>query len=295
MSAENADCSGAESIERIGLIGYGEAGQLLARAFVEANIDVTVLTRSPDRLRERLSDSPIAVADSYASLAAETELVCSCVWPATAADVAAETAPGLAPGQPFLDLNSVSPATTEQIVDKIEAAGGTPLKATIMGSAAAGRDSVRLVIGGPDRADTVAALRAVGFTVQDVGADPMHPALLKMFRSTFTKGMRELVAETLAPAVAYGVHEDVLDDLNGLFDERSVEEWMRTALENTPEHAQRRLGELREVRQTTADAGYRAPIIDETIALHEELLNSSDDDYVAVLEALKGHLSDDSS
>jgi 3-hydroxyisobutyrate dehydrogenase-like beta-hydroxyacid dehydrogenase len=295
MRSENADCNGIESIEHVGLVGYGEVGRLFARAFVEDDVDVTVLTRSPGRLRAQLSDSPITVTKSYASIAAETDLVCSCVWPETAAEVAAECATGLALGQPYLDLNSVSPATTERVVDVVEEAGGLPLKATIMGSAALGRDSVRLILAGRDRTTTVTALRAAGFTVEDAGADPVHPALLKMFRSLFTKGLRELAAEMLAPAAAYGVHEDILEELSGLFDDRPVDEWLQTALANTPEHAERRLGELHEIRQTTADVGYRAPVIDEATVLHEQLRDSSADNYVAVLDELESHLSEETS
>lgn len=294
VSTENTDSSGAERIKHVGFVGYGEAGRLFARAFVDNGVDVTVLNRSPDRLRERLADSPITVADSHETLAAETDLVCSCVWPETAADVAAKCAGGLKSGQPYLDLNSISPTTTEQIVDIVDQADGTPLKATIMGSAASSRDSVRLVLAGRDRDRTVAAFRSAGFIVDDVGADPIHPSLLKMFRSLFTKGLRQLAAETLAPAVSYGVHEEVLDDLNGLFDERPVDEWLRDGLENTPEHADRRLGELREVRRTTADIGYRTPVIDETMVLHERLRNSSTDDYTDVLAVLESHLSEGS-
>jgi 3-hydroxyisobutyrate dehydrogenase-like beta-hydroxyacid dehydrogenase len=279
-------------IDRVGLVGYGEVGQAFAQRFLSADIDVAVLTRSPDSLRERLADSPIEVIVSHADLARETDLVASCVWPATAFSVAEQVAPGLADCQPYLDLNSVSPGMTEQIVECVDAAGGTPLKAAIMGSAAAGGDDIRLILGGAGRSLTVDFLTDIGFMVQDAGDDPTHPAALKMFRSMFTKGLRQLAAETLAPAAAYGIHEEVLEDLSGLFDERPVDEWLRTALENTPEHAERRLGELYEVRTTVENPGFRAPTLEESIALHEQLAEVSigDDGYRGVLDSLDSHL-----
>lgn len=287
-----ADRDSAARIDRIGLVGYGEVGQALAQMFLAAGVGVSVLTRSPERLRESLTDESIGVADSHRSLAEETELVISCVWPETAVTVAEQVAPGLADGQPYLDLNSIAPETTDRIVSVIDEAGGTPLKAAIMGSAAAGGNDVRLVLAGSDSEATVEILSSVGLAVEDAGDDPERPAAIKMFRSMFTKGLRQLAAETLAPAAAYGLHEEVLADLSGLFAERPVDEWLRDALENTPEHAERRLGELREVRTTVSDPGFRAPTLEESIKLHKCLAETKarSDGYLAVLHALDPHL-----
>lgn len=289
-------CDGTIHIDRIGVVGYGEVGQAFAQIFLSAGLNVTVLTRSPDSLRERLTNSPIGIADSHSQLAERTDLVVSCVWPATALTVAERVAPGLATNQPYLDLNSISPRTTNRIVETVKDAGGIPLKAAIMGSVAAGTDDVRLVLAGTGRDPIVDVLLAAGFTVQDAGDDPSHPAAIKMFRSMFTKGLRQLAAETLAPAAAYGLHEEVLQDLSGLFEERPIDDWIRNALENTPEHAERRLGELREVHATISDSGYHAPTLEKSITLHEHLAGTSvcDGGYLAVLEALDLHLTEES-
>lgn len=290
MTTDNREST--NHIEYVGIIGYGEVGRAFARMLGNTDASVIVLNRSPERLRADLSDSPVAVADSHEDLVERADLVLSCVWPATAITVAEQAAAGLSPNQAYLDLNSISPSTTEQIVNIVGEAGAIPLKATIMGSAATGGRDVRLVLAGERRHAVADFLRAAGFTVEDAGNDPVHPAALKMFRSMFTKGLRELAAETLAPAAAYGLHEEVLDDLSGLFDDRPVDEWIRGALEGTPEHAERRLGELREVRATIDDSGFRAPALEETITLHERLAESSicDEDYLAVLAALDEHL-----
>ncbi|MWV64563.1 DUF1932 domain-containing protein [Halorubrum sp. JWXQ-INN 858] len=298
----------------VGIVGYGEVGSAFAERFRDAGVDVVVLNRSPDALRDRLAGTSIAVADGPIALASETDLVLSCVWPATAVEAAERVAPGLADGQPFLDLNSVGPTTVERVVDVVVDAGGAPLKATIMGSVGARGADVRIPVAGPGRQGTIALLRESGFTVDDAGEDPVTPAAIKTFRSLFTKGLRQLAAETLVPAAAYGVREDVLDDLSGLFDDRPVDEWLRDGLENTPRHAARRLGELAEVSEAVDAAGYRAPTLDATIDLHRHLRDappgrspgdpdepgdSSDSgapdeareaDYVAVLEALDPHL-----
>lgn len=284
-------------IDQVGFVGYGEVGQALAQTFLDAGVGVTVLTRSPERLRERLTDEPIDIADSHRSLAEETELVISCVWPATAVTVAEQVAPGLTDDQPYLDLNSIAPETTDQIVNIVDEAGGTPLKAVIMGSAAAGSDNIRLVLAGAEREATIKTLSAVGFTVEDAGDNPMYPAAIKLFRSLFTKGLRQLAAETLAPAAAYGLHEEVLADLNGLFAEQPLDEWLQNALENTPEHAERRLGELREVNRTVSNLGFHTPTLNGSIALHESLAETQvrADGYLAVLHALDAHLKQNNS
>lgn len=288
-------------VRTVGIVGYGEVGSAFAERFNAGGVNVIVLNRSPSTLRDRLAKSPITVADDHADLARTTDLVLSCVWPATAVDVAERVAPGLTDGQPFLDMNSVGPPTVERIVDVVAAAGGAPLKTTIMGSVGAHGADVRLPVAGVERYGTVSVLRECGFTVDDAGDDPEKPAAIKMFRSLFTKGLRELAVETLAPAAAYGVRDDVLNDLSGLFADRPIDEWLRDGLENTPEHAERRLGELAEVSETVEAAGYQAPTLEATVELHRWLSDPLPEsehgtiDYTTVLDALDPHLAVDGS
>jgi 3-hydroxyisobutyrate dehydrogenase-like beta-hydroxyacid dehydrogenase len=101
---------------RIGLLGFGEVGQalaadLLARegvSLVAWDLLLPVAGSVPARA---IAGSRVRAAAGPADAVAGTDLVISAVTAGNSVAAATSAAPHLAPGTPFLDLNSVSPAT----------------------------------------------------------------------------------------------------------------------------------------------------------------------------------------
>jgi 3-hydroxyisobutyrate dehydrogenase-like beta-hydroxyacid dehydrogenase len=256
------------TIDTVGVLGYGEAGETFADAFLDAGYDVAVTNRSPAALRERLADGPPAVADSPAALARRSDLIVSCVWPATAVDVAEAALDGVGDGRErwFYDVNSVSPRSTARIDRTFEGTNTTFLNGAIMGGASGPPETVRLTVAGVGREPVADRLRAVGFDVASMGDDLRGPAVLKLSRSAITKGILPLIVDATLLARHYGLEEELFEGLDPAFATDAFDEYVHRAFRALAagSESERRLGEAREMLETAADAGYRAPTIDAT-------------------------------
>lgn len=253
-------------IETIGVLGYGEAGETFANAFSNAGYDVAVVNRSPERLRERLADKPLSVSASPAALSRRSDLMISCVWPATAVEVAEATLDGVDDDheQWFYDVNSISPTSTDWIARTFEGTNTTFLNGAIMGSASGPPEEVRLTIAGGGRDPVVDRLDEAGFTVRSMSDELREPAVLKLCRSVISKGILPLIVDAMVTARHYDLGHELLEDLDPAFADDAFDEYVHRALEalSARSESERRMGEAREMNEMAAAAGYRAPTID---------------------------------
>lgn len=264
-------------IETVGVLGFGEAGRAVAEAFDDGETSVSVINRSPADLREMLAETSLSVPDSPADLAARSDLIVSCVWPAFALEAATDAAPGLSADTAFLDLNSITPTATLELRRLVEDADGTFLKGAIMGSIARRDGDVRIRTAGVGSEPAVDSLRSAGFTVEPLGDDITRPAALKMLRSLMTKNLRTLAAETLLAARAYDLEAEALASIGSKFDGTTFDEWLVDALDGTPAHAERRIGELEAIQETVERVGFHSPTTETTIDLHRRVHESTID------------------
>ncbi len=102
---------------RIGLVGYGEVGKILARALREQGVgwvgawDILLRDSQGEAMKARAKDDGVEACASLAALLERADIVISAVTAANAFDVAREAAQSIRPGTFFLDLNSASPMT----------------------------------------------------------------------------------------------------------------------------------------------------------------------------------------
>src|SRR4051812_30886357 len=114
-------------VESVCIIGFGEAGAIFGSALAKhLPVQCYDILHSTEAFRQkaaRFSSQGIRFTDAARVAAAGAEVVLSLVTAAAAFDVAQEAARYLAPGQIFLDLNSVSPGTKKKSAAAIENAG----------------------------------------------------------------------------------------------------------------------------------------------------------------------------
>jgi len=145
-----ADDTGARL--RIGLVGYGEVGKILAAALLErANEGGVAWVGTYDILlgdagaapamRAHAAAAGIRACSSTAELLATANVVISAVT-ASQTLAAAEAARSIRPGTWFVDLNSASPGTKTPASRRVDGAAETPEKAA-GASAAASHDPAR--------------------------------------------------------------------------------------------------------------------------------------------------------
>lgn len=276
----------AQRPHTVGILGYGEAGEAFADRLSEKGASVVVTTRSPEAVQAALGpDSSIEVAPDPAAVARQSDVVFSCVWPETAADVAADAADGL-DGTLYVDFNSIGVETVREIAQIVDEAGGALLNASIMGSVRRQGADVPIVVSGHPVEMGGSMLREFDFSVESYGPDPERVAVLKMCRSAITKGLLVILAEALLPARAHDLHDEVLDSVDRSFSDQTLGDFARLFLVDMTHHGARRAGELDEVIATIRDGGYDATVSERARWLSQQLSMLEGEDYEEVLARL---------
>ena len=247
---------------RIGLIGLGEVGQVLANDLHGLG---GIELGAWDRLFALEGSEPWRVARALPFLEAASSmadavhdrpvLICAVTADECGA-AAAEAAQSLTPGTLYLDLNSVSPRTRAEAARAIEAAGGRYVEAAVMSPIAPQRLASPLWLGGAHARESLPLLQSLGFTNAAVYSDSIGAAsAAKMCRSVIVKGMEALLAESLLTARRHGVEEAVLASLHDLLPGADWRPLARYMIARSLQHGRRRAAEMREAVRTVAEAG----------------------------------------
>ena len=249
-------------VTRVCLLGFGEVGQTLAEDLANAG-DLALRTydikfSDPDSVPSRaLRTHPrVKACDSAKAAASGCELVISAVTAAQDLSATPSVAPGLGRGSVYLDLNSVSPATTNAAAAIVENAGGRYVEAAIMSPIAPRRIESSILLGGPHAESFVPVAESLGFTgVRCYSAEFGRASAAKMCRSVIIKGMEALITEALLPARRFGVESEVLGSLQDLLPGVDWTSQARYLIARSLEHGTRRAEEMREVAETVREAG----------------------------------------
>ena len=246
---------------RIGLVGYGEVGRILAEDLRARGVQVAawdLLLASPASgaaLRAHAGQHGVGLAASAAEMAAGSDCIVSAVTASQAVPVAADCAPTLRPGAFFLDFNSASPGAKQRAAALVDGAGGCYVEGAVMTSIPPYRSRVPLLLGGASAATLAPLLNALGFAAK-VASDTLGQAsATKMCRSVMIKGLEAMVIESFTAARFYGVEDAVLASLHETFPGIDWEQQGAYFFQRVIEHGRRRSEEVREVAQTVREAG----------------------------------------
>lgn len=249
------------SVKRIGLIGFGEVGQILGddlggmEAGVIAAWDVQFV--NPDSGPSRaLIGKTVSAGEHAAEAVNGADLVISAVTAEQTIAAAESVAEHIRANAYFLDMNSASPAVKQQAADIVTTRGGRYVEAAVMSPFPPKRLATPILLGGPHAGAFLKDGGDLGFAqMTNFGPDYGRAAAAKMCRSVVVKGMEALLAECLLTARQYGVEDNVIASLNDLFpgpEWRSLAHYM---ISRSITHGARRAEEMREVARTVHDAG----------------------------------------
>jgi 3-hydroxyisobutyrate dehydrogenase-like beta-hydroxyacid dehydrogenase len=271
LRSEHSDDMTAGANLSVALIGLGEVGQALAYDLRTAGVQVigaydTAFADDSSRPSRAAKSLGVVVAGSAPEAARRSTLTISAVTAGSALDAARATAPGLAGGTMFLDVNSVSPRAKQEAAVIVENAGGRYVEAAVMSPIHPKGIGTPILLGGEHSSAFLEIATPLGFKAKTYAADRIGAASsVKMCRSIMVKGIESLVAECLMASHYYGVTDDVLASLKDMF---PGQDWDRTArymLSRTLEHGRRRSEEMREVAKTVADAGLQPTMSTATV------------------------------
>jgi 3-hydroxyisobutyrate dehydrogenase-like beta-hydroxyacid dehydrogenase len=247
---------------RIGVIGYGEVGRLLASALLARGHWVGIYDRLLDDaataggLEAAARAAGVHVAPGAAALTAECEGVLCAVTASQTHAAAAAAARAIRPRAWFVDLNSASPATKIACGELVDAAGGRYVECAVMTSVPPHGIAVPMLLGGPHAVAAAPMLAALGFSGVEVADErPGVASAIKMCRSVVIKGMEAIMVEGLVTARRYGVEDRVLASLQETFPTLDWEQQASYFFSRVAQHGARRAEEMREVAVTVREAG----------------------------------------
>ena len=244
---------------RIGLLGFGEVGQILAQDLTAQSLctyDIK-FEEHDSRLRKTASQfSKLNVCDTYESLCEQSDVIFSAVTAEQTAHAAKAIASTIREKTWYVDLNSAAPATKTDAAGVINAAGARYVEAAVMSPVPPKRLASPVLLGGPyaapfDKIGEDCGMSALGIYSATYG----KASAAKMCRSILIKGMEALLTEALVTAKQHDVEETVLRSLDDLFPGPIWPELSHYMISRTLEHGERRAEEMREVAKMVAATG----------------------------------------
>jgi len=247
---------------RIGVIGYGEVGKIIAHALVAQDVAWVgawdKLLREPataEPMRAVAKQNRVEAATSMAALLERADVVISAVTASQALAVAQEAVPSIRAGTWFVDLNSASPGTKAESSRLIDGAGGRFVESAVMTSVPPYGIKVPMLLGGARAAELKALLTPLGFSMEIASEKIGVASAIKMCRSVVIKGMEAIFVESLTSARRYGVEAHVLASLQETFPTIDWETQASYFFSRVALHGKRRAEEMREVALTVKEAG----------------------------------------
>jgi len=252
----------ARSIQRVAIIGFGEAGGIFANDLAKRGISVTVFDILFDSKRHRqpmLSRAKacgVMAARSLKDCVDQAHLVISAVTASSALDVAKKASPVLTGRQLFLDINSVSPETKRKVAGYIERRGARFVEAAVMSAVPKQRLRVPMLLGGLYAFAVARSLQKIGLNARAVSRQIGVVSAVKMCRSVLIKGLEALVIESLFAARQYGAEDQVLESMATTYPRMGWEDHLPDYLiSRVAQHGRRRAVEMHEVAQTLKHVG----------------------------------------
>ena len=250
------------NLPRIAVIGFGEAGGIFARAFAAAGAPrvavYDIKFDGPDgarSMREAATAAGAVPCDTPAAAALDADVILAAVTASSALDAATSAAGYIAPGQVYLDVNSVAPSTKRAAAERIERAGGRYVEAAVMASVPPYGIRVPMLFGGPWGRMLAERLQPLGMAIEVFDRDVGYVSAVKMCRSVMIKGIEALVVEAMTAAHEYGVEDQVLASLDETFPGLDWQKQAAYMAGRVVKHGKRRAEEMREAAKAVADVG----------------------------------------
>ena len=246
---------------RIGLVGYGEVGRILAedlrtRGVAEVSAYDRKLGGAEEApLREHAGRLGVTLKASHSELARGADLVLSAVTASQTVPVAEACAPAVRRNAFFLDFNSASPGAKQRAARMVDGAGGRYVEAAVMTAIEPYRIRVPMLLGGPHAAALAPLLNAAGFEAKVVSDRVGQASATKMCRSVIVKGLEAMVIEAFTAARAHGVEHEVVASLAETFPGIDWEKRGAYMFQRVIHHGRRRAEEMREAAETVRELG----------------------------------------
>lgn len=252
----------------IAVLGFGEAGSLIARDLVAAGAVV--------RGYDPAVPAPAGVTDTGgdAEAASGADLVLSVNSAKEAVAAFAASLDALRPGAIWADLNTAAPGVKQRLAE-MGRSRGIPVTDIAMMAPVPGKGLKVPMLASGAAAGTVAArLTSLGANVEVLDGPAGLAATRKLLRSVFYKGMAASIVEALDAARAAGLGEWLYEHIGEELAKADVATVDRIVT-GTRQHAVRRGAEMAAAAEMLTELGVPPLMADASRALHERIASSS--------------------
>lgn len=250
---------------RVGVIGLGEAGSLIAEGLLAAGADVV----GYDLKAPPNPSVPLVV--TLAEVVAGADVVISITSSSAARKVAAEVATLIEPSTIFADLTTGTPGLKEALSGFFS--NGEFVDAAVMKPVPGLGEKVPMAVAGPAARRFIDLLEPFGMNLECVSEIPGEAAARKLLRSILSKGMAAVLIDFLWAAESLGLQDWAYDEILREFDSSSAETAKRY-LVGTSKHVKRRQIEMMDVTGMLDGVGYQSTMIDGVALTYSHILHS---------------------
>ncbi len=267
-----------DSTLRLGLLGFGEAGQRFAEDFVKAGLkNVVAYSRSAaaagpaDALRVHAAAIGVELAATPKELCQRANLIIA-VTPGKAALPALRSVKRyLGREHVYVDANTVSVKIIERAAKLLEGRS-TFVDAAIMSAVPLDGIKAPMLASGPAAARFRDLVAPYGMKVQIVGDKAGAASAMKLIRSVCMKGLAGLLLESLEAAQRCGVRDAVAADMAAFIDDRPFQQVIKRFVCGTAVHASRRIHEMNDSLELLRSVGAPTRMTRATQAMFKELI-----------------------
>ncbi len=273
----------------VGIIGFGEVGQIFAKGLIECGHCVYVydilLQEAQNPLTDKILTLGAEPVDQIQSLGKTCSLIISVVSSSASESVSRNISETLVEGTMFLDLTTSTPQRKNTNEKFITSVGGTYIDGAIMGTVATDQFDVPLLIAGEKSKETSEFLNSLGFHSQEISLPNGGAASIKLIRSVFMKGLEALIIETMVAAKKFNVADEVMESVSKTINNNDFTELSNALITTHVIHRNRRYKEVLDSSNLIQEADVASHVLRGVISffsssvateLSQEVLNSKD-------------------
>lgn len=242
---------------KIAYIGFGEAAYNIVKGWRTEGLRNIVAfdTNKDDHVKgelinRRAAEAGVTLANDVEEAYCDADFIFNNTSASCALAIAQNVLPNLKPGQTYLDLNATSPAMKSRMAQVPHAEGVNFIDVAVMGAVPKKGHKTKMYISGEGVHEFCEVFTKYGMDLHPLDAQAGGASAIKMFKSVFSKGLPQLLLESMLPAAKYGVLDEFMSNINKSFVNRTMEEYADMVLVRTVIHAERRSHELHEVIAT---------------------------------------------
>lgn len=235
---------------KIAIVGAGEVGLTYARPWAAAGHDIVLCDLKPSATTQAFAaERGLDIATSVGAIAADCDVVVSCVFGTVSLVVAEQALAHMRKGALYIDMTTADPAQIRIAAEQAAQSGIVYVDVAILGAIALTHEKTNLLGAGPGIEPAQSLYAAIGAPLKAVeGGAAGDAAALKILRSVFTKGLEALTIECFMAAEKQGVTDKLHDALSDI-DQASLRDFLGALIRTHVLHAPRRLKEVEEAER----------------------------------------------